>query len=588
MSDAMSNNLSDTNAENLLQKAISFHERGELNHAAACYRECLKQNPNNSAVLSNLGILHYQQGHYQRALQYLYRALSFQPHDGNAYNNLGLTYKALKMPEQALHLYYLCSLYSPDHSEVWKNIASLYGDKRDYQRAVETLQTHVSHYPDDAYAWSAIIHYSQQIMAWEGLEESVQKLLKFTEQGQAAVDNFALLFLCDSPDILHRAAVQSGRGLRQKYPLLGPTKPRPHRDKIRLAYVNNDVNWHPVALQTNHLYLNHNRDEFEVYVYTITSVEDTLLSQFIRSRSDKFTNLAEVEDLAAYQAIAEDAPDIVIDLVGYTKGQRPGILARKPAPKIISYLGYIGTMGTDYHDYIIADKYVIPEASQKYYSEKVLYVDCLYAHQKTHDVIGEMTKRSDHNLPEKGFIFCSFNQIAKINKRVFDTWMKILQQCEDSYLWLIHHNDYVPERLREHAASYGIAPERLLFADMTVPSILLARYFAADLALDTFPYNGGLTSMDALYSHCPLLTLPGQTMISRVGASLLTHLGQSALIADNSEDYIQKACHLAHHPEQLRSIRTAIQQATQTAPLFDGVNMTRQLEAHYRNIVNNQ
>jgi protein O-GlcNAc transferase len=274
--------------------------------------------------------------------------------------------------------------------------------------------------------------------------------------------------------------------------------------------------------------------------------------------------------------------DIAVDLNGFTHGARTHVLALRPAPIQVNYLGYPGTMGAKFVDYIIADRVVIPHDQQQFYSENVVYLPhCYQSNDDKREISNVIPSRAEAGLPKDGFVFCAFNKNYKITPRVFDIWMRLLQQIEGSVLWLLEGDASVPGNLRREADARGVAPHRLVYAPRIKLEDHLARHRLADLFLDTLPYNAHTTASDALWAGLPVVTCMGSTFTSRVAGSLLTTIGLPELITHSLADYEALAFQLARDPVRLQRLRTKLVQSRLTTPLFDTVHFARHIEAAY-------
>jgi predicted O-linked N-acetylglucosamine transferase (SPINDLY family) len=278
--------------------------------------------------------------------------------------------------------------------------------------------------------------------------------------------------------------------------------------------------------------------------------------------------------------------DIAVDLMGFTGTSRPGIFAFRPAPVQVNYLGYPGTMGADYIDYLLADRILIPRQEEIYYSEKIVTLpDCYQANDSQRVIAEPAPTRAEAGLPDRGMVFCCFHNGFKILPEMFDIWMRILRAVEGSVLWLLDLNPFVTANLRREAAARGVAPERLLFAPRMPVANHLARHRLADLFLDTLPYNGHTTASDALWAGLPVLTCVGSTFAGRVGASLLTAVGLPELIASSLEEYEALALELAGNPTMLTDLKAKLARNREKYPLFDTPRFTRHIETAYRQML---
>ncbi len=357
-------------------------------------------------------------------------------------------------------------------------------------------------------------------------------------------------------------------------------------DKIRLGYISSDFRDHPVAVLIVEMIERHDRSRFHVTGYSIGPDDNGALGQRLQAGFDKFVDLRSLSTRQAADRINQDGIDILIDLNGYTRFSRPEILAFKPAPIQVNFLGYPGTMGVDYMDYIIADDVCIPPEYDQFYTEKVVRLPDTYQPNDRKRAVSEHTPtRAQCGLPEEGFVFCSFNNSYKITPDFFALWMKLLAKVPGSVLWLLETNPVVGKNLRRVAAVWGIDPDRLVFAPRLPLAEHLARHRLADLFLDTLPYNAHTTTSDALWVGLPVLTCRGETFAGRVAASLLTAMQMPELIVDSIQDYESTALRLATDPALMSAIRSKLQGNLTTAPLFDTETYIKNFEAALLNML---
>lgn len=356
--------------------------------------------------------------------------------------------------------------------------------------------------------------------------------------------------------------------------------------KIRIGYCSGDFCLHPVSLLTVELFELHDRERFEVYGYCWSPLDGSQMRQRVIDAMDHFTRIDQMSDEAAAQKIRLDEIDILVDLQGQTAGARANILSYRPAPIQITYLGLPATTGLPSIDYVIADRFLIPESEAKHYSERPLYMPDVYQVSDRKRPVGVKPSRQECRLPEQGFVYCSFNNNYKFTPEVFDAWMRILKRVPGSVLWLLGDNPWSQANLCEEAVARGVDPERLIFAPRVSPENYLARYQAADLFLDSFPFNAGTTANDALWMGLPLLTLTGRSFASRMAGALLTAAGLESLITFNLKDYEERAVSLANQPEEMVRLRDQLREVHSGGVLFDTPRFVRNLETQLLALVN--
>ena len=326
----------------------------------------------------------------------------------------------------------------------------------------------------------------------------------------------------------------------------------------------------------------HDRDAFTIHAYYCGIARDDATKQRIKAAADHWTDLNPLDDAAAARAIAADGIDILVDLNGYTKSARTKVFALRPAPVAVNWFGFPGTMGSPYHDYLIADPVVIPESHERFYSEAVVRLPCYQPNDRRRIVADRRPSRRDENLPENAVVFCCLNGMQKLTDAVFRRWMTILDGVPGSVLWLLSGTPETNDRLRSAAEGHGVAPDRLVFADKRPNPEHLARYPLADLFLDTFPYGAHTTAADALWMAVPILTVPGRSFASRVCASVLGAAGLIDLVCATPGDYVARAIAFGRHPAALQSLKGRLAAARDTCLLFDTPQLVRRLEDLYR------
>jgi predicted O-linked N-acetylglucosamine transferase (SPINDLY family) len=366
----------------------------------------------------------------------------------------------------------------------------------------------------------------------------------------------------------------------RRLPALTQTVKR-REGKLRIGYCTADFKQHPVAFLMAEVFELHDRDRFEIHAYSYGIDDQSPIRKRIENAFDEFNDIRAYSIEDAARAIRADGIDILVDLTGYTEDGRTEIFAFKPAPIQVSYLGFLGTSGTDFMDYILADDFLVPAGQEAHYSERVKRLPSYQANDRQ-CTIAARPSRADLGLPEHGFVFCNFNQTYKILPDVFNTWLRLLRNTPDSVLWLYANNTQAILNLRNTAADVGIAHDRLIFAPMLPLDQHLARLQCADLFLDTLPYNAGTTASNALWAGLPVVTCAGETFSSRMAGSLLTAIGLPELITYDLQSYYQLALELANTPDKLVEIKNKLNRMKDSSLLFDSATFTHSLENAFR------
>lgn len=406
-----------------------------------------------------------------------------------------------------------------------------------------------------------------------------------TESMREATSALAMLSISDDPrEQLHAAEQFVQTKLAKNLPIFSDGRRYGHR-KIRVAYCSSDFCLHPVSLLTVQMFELHNREVFDVYGFCWSPEDGSATRQRVKAAMDHFFTIHQLSDEEAARLIRAQEIDILVDLQGQTSGARANILAYRPAPIQITYLGLPATTGFPFIDYVIADEFLIPPVEAEYYSEKPLYMPHVYQVSDRKRQQGPKPTRVSCGLPEQGFVFCSFNNSYKYTPEVFDVWLSLLQKVPDSVLWLLADNPWAEINLRKVAESRGFSPDRLVFATRVSPENYLARYLIADLFLDTFPFNAGTTANDCLWMGCPLVTLTGRSFGARMAGALLTAAGLPELITYNLADYESVALNLATNPARCSQLRAKLAEVRDHGVLFDTPTFVRDLESRFVSLV---
>jgi predicted O-linked N-acetylglucosamine transferase (SPINDLY family) len=424
------------------------------------------------------------------------------------------------------------------------------------------------------------LHLKLQLCDWRGFAEDLHEITSAILRGDFVTTPFCLLALSGSARLQRLAAERWVRAQR-----LAQSAPAPcsswNSPKIRVGYFSADFREHAVARLIAETVESHDRSRFEVIAFSFgPDTQDELRLRLGRA-FDRFIDVRSISDPEIAALSHSLSIDIAVDLGGFTEASRPHIFAERAAPVQLSYLGYLGTLGAGYMDYLIADETLIPAASRQFYAEKIIYLPSYQANDSKRRIAARDFSRTELGLPVSGFVFCCFNANYKINPTIFASWMRILAAVDGSVLFLYSGHPTAEANLREAAARHGIDPCRLVFGGTLPGPEYRARYRTADLFLDTLPYNAGTTASDALWSGLPVLTQAGEAFAGRVASSLLQALALPELIAADPADYERRAIDLGKNPARLADLKSALEARLRSAPLFDTAGFTRNLESAY-------
>lgn len=557
---------------------------GQLDAALGCLEQALSLNPTLAVAHLNRANVLRLLDRWDEALQSCDRALALDPANPIVRFNRVPIFVALGQSAQALDDLDAVIQARPDMAEAYAlragllSIANLFPEVlADYQRVAELR--------GEAAIWEWLtgrLYTRAHICEWGQWHEDVARLSAASFAGRVTPYPFRLLPLLDQPKF-HRAYTE--RVALKNYPRddhLGPIPIRPRRDRIRVGYFSADFHQHATMVLMAELFQLHDRSRFEWYAFSFGPRTGDAMQLRAQAAFDRFIDVRDRSPLEIARLARELEIDIAVDLKGYTQDARVGIFTYRAAPIQVNYLGYPGTMGAEYYDYIVADPVVIPDELRECYTEKVVRLPGSYqVNDRGRRIADRVFTRAECGLPEQGVVYCCFNATYKITPDVFASWMRILDAVPGSVLWLYEGNRWAPDNLRQEAVRHGVDPQRLVFAPNMPNADHLARLRLADLFLDTLPYNAHTTASDALWAGLPVLTRIGHSFAARVAASLLTAVGMPELIVHTPQDYEALAIALGRDPDRLAGLRQRLLAQRSTAPLWDTPRFARHLEAAY-------
>jgi protein O-GlcNAc transferase len=595
---------------------------GDLDAAVAAARRVIERMPGHAEARRNLGALLARQGRLAEALPLLENAVAQNPDSPDALLNLASALRELGRPRDAVTAIDRVLERKPDHAEALRQraitliqldrkpeailaferslqlapSAAVFGELSGALRmegrlaeAVAAARRALALDPREEGAAARLLHLLDQACDWAEaakLRPHVrQQTARALAQGRKPAETpFAALTYEEDPAAnLQLAAAHARAAQRRAGPPL-PRIPRSSRpgDRIRLGYLSADLCEHAVSQLLVRTFELHDRTRFEVRAYSIGPDDRSALRRRVIDAVDDFIDIRETDHRAAAERIARDGIDILVDLTLHTAGNRLEIAALRPAPLQVGWLGFPGSSGADFFDYLLTDRIVSPPDQARFYSEQLAYLpETFQPNDDRQPIAPGAASRAQYGLPAGGFVFCSFNQGYKFEPVLFDLWMGLLRDLPGSVLWLHRLNALAPAALQREAACRGVAPERLIFADRPEKPVHLRRLGLADLALDTRIYNGHTTSSDALWAGLPVLTLLGRHYPARVTASVLQAIGLPELVATSLEKYRDIALGLARDPAALSRLKAKLAENRQTHPLFDSPRFARDLEQVY-------
>ena len=546
---------------------VSLHRHQE---AFQHFDQAIRLNPQFAEAWLNKGNVLKTLKHLDEALNCYKQAIAIHPEFDEAFNNYGLALQEQNRAAAALAYFQRAIALKPEFADSHRNSGLLLADQDQHVAALDHFEQAHAINPHLDYLPGYRLAAKNQLCDWRQRQEDFAKLTASIRNGGKAVAPQILLAISDNPLLQKQVAV---RWINDKYPaaLTPPPARHPIHDKIRLGYFSADFGPHPVAYLTADLFENHDRNRFELYGFSSGPETQSAIRTRVKNGFDQFIDIRLMSAEAVLKQCRELEIDIAIDLGGHTRGSLNSLFSQRLAPVQVNYLGYPGTIGAGYMDYIIADHTVIPAANSGHFAEKVIRLPNSYmVNAASRPPAEPLLSRSQLGLPENATVFCCFNNSYKITPELFACWLTILSSVDNSVLWLSEDNPVAAANLRGLAQQRGVSSDRLIFASR-LPDFKqrLARYTQADLFLDTLPYNAHATAGDALWAGLPVLTSMGESFASRVAASQLQAIGLPELITTSLQDYQQQAIALALQPQKLTELKNRLAANRHTSALFN-------------------
>jgi predicted O-linked N-acetylglucosamine transferase (SPINDLY family) len=578
----------------LTQQAIAHQGQSQHNEAIALLNQALALEPNFFSALYSLGISlgatgqkmtalecfikaadvapHLPIGHFAKAQSYadlgladdalasFDKTIEVDPTYTQAYTNKAALLQAINRHHDALLALIACVEVDPNNALAYEGQGHLLSQFKQFDLSVNAFKRLLEIDPNYSYAEGHLMHARLSCCDWTDYEESRNRIIDGIRAGKKVCSALTIMSITDDAE-LAKKCIEIYANDKYGDPLLKlwNGEKYAHRRK-RVAFISADFRIHPVGYLLIEMIENFDKSQFELTgVFTGTPDGSDLWKRY-RCAFDHYIDAKNIPSFELAKLLRAMEIDIAIDLSGHTEGTRLDVLSHRPAPVQMTYLGFPGTLGVPFIDYLIADPRILPPEQQKHYSEKILYLPHCYLPRDTSVAPSpETPKRSDFGLPEKGFVFCSFNHDYKINPPIFKVWMDLLKEVPGSVLWLMKLNETAQANLTKEAVKYGVEPSRLVYATR-VPRVEdhLARYRLADLFLDTYPYNGHTTAGDALSVGLPVLTVYGNSFASRVAGSLMHDIGVNDLVSANLEEFYEKALLFAADQYYGASIQNAL------------------------------
>jgi len=600
-------------------RAQILHKQGRNEEAFAAYGRALELNPGLVGLHTEAGNILRLQGAWEAAIAAHWRTIALAPGHAEGHCHLGITLQGVGRWAEAHDAYQQALQLAPDYAEAWSNLgvllhlqgrpedavaafrkavalnprlanahynmAGALDDLGRLEEAIGALRQALACDPGLVSARFALCNLRHHACDWRGLETEEAECLASVGRAGVRVPPFPVLAMTGdlADQLVHARTWARGLAIASSQTVSRRRAVGLHQDgRIRIGYLSADFRRHATASLIAELLERHDRRRFEIVGYCFSADDGSDMRRRLITAFDRFVDIRKLTHAEAARRIGDDGIDILVDLKGYTKDARSEILGYRPAPIQVSYLGYPGTLGADFIDYIIADPFVAPMHQQARFTEQIVHLPDCYQPNDTRRAIAEPAPTRAHcGLPDGALVFASFNNAYKITPAVFAVWMRLLAAVEGSVLWLLDANPLAKANLRREAAERGIDPSRLVFAPKLPAEQHLARQRLADLFLDTLPVNAHTTASDALWAGLPVLTCAGEAFVGRVAGSLLQAIGLPELVTHTLQDYEALALRLATEPELLAGLRRRLQANRRSAPLFDAERYVANIEAAY-------
>jgi len=567
--------------ENIYELGLQKVKENKLIEALDIFNKINTVNNQNSSLLYNIGCIYTMMGDYINALKFFNSALQLNPYDADTLINKATTLHQLNNFNEALVVFDEAISLGKNNAMAWNNKANTLNILGKYNEALTHYQVAIEKNPDIQYAYGNLINLKMKMCIWKDIKTEIEDCVNGVLNKKNKALPFMLLPMIDDPYV---QKLCSSMFVELAYPQndhLGEITKRSKSKKIRIGYYSSDFREHPVSRLTAELYEKHDRKNFEIYAFSFNKSDGSNIYARLYQAFDKFTDVSSMSDYEVATLSRSEGIDIAVDLGGHTTGSRFGVFACRAAPIQVSYLGYLGTTGASYIDYLISDKTVIPEKYQSFYTEKIAYLPTFQANDTKREILKEYPSRADLGLPADSFIFCSFNNTYKILPEIYALWMQILKCVDGSVIYLYAENQWAADNLQKEAVERGIDSKRIIFGKRVSYQNHLARLKLCDLFLDTAPYNAGATASDALWTGLPVLTILGESFSSRMGASILNAAGLQELIATSPEQYVKMAIKIAKNQRLLNDIKKKMDENRTINRLFDTTQFVKKIEEAY-------
>ncbi len=557
----------------------------EYKKAIEIYKKLLIINPNFSDGYNNIGKCFVHLKDYNNASKYFKKAISLNPNDYVAYNNLGLIEQELSNFNKALKNFEKSIEINNNYDLAVNNLGNIYLEIKNFKLAKENFEKLYEINPNYKFILGKLIYSKMFLCEWNELNFLTDQLKPALNQNKKVIAPFILLALIDSPELQHKSSkiFSEERIVNTK---IKPKSNKKRKDKIKIGYFSPDFRNHPVLHLIEDIFKHHDKSKFDVYAFSLEPNKNDYMTDKIKPYFKEFFEIKNLSNTSIFELTRKIDLDIAIDLCGYTALNRAEIFSYRLATIQINFLGYPGTMGAEYIDYIIADKDIIPENEKENYSEKIIYLpNCYQPNTEIKNIKRDNLNKKDYNLPENKIIYCNFGPSYKITPEIFDLWMDILREVPNSILWLLENNDSTSKNIKKEAIKRNISEERIIFGKHLPHEQHLNRLSLGDIFLDTYPYSAHTTASDSIKVGVPIITLTGRSFASRVCSSILKQVKMGELITKSFKEFRDKAIYFGKSEKKLTSIKDQIKKNSFNSPLFKPKQFTKDIERIFKELI---
>jgi predicted O-linked N-acetylglucosamine transferase (SPINDLY family) len=560
------------NLGNIFQKHEKFED------AIINYKNAIKLNPKFVEAYNNLGNIHQKKAQHKKAIINYKEAIKLNTKSPETYNNLGNIFRDLGNLNESEFYLRKAIEFKPSYAKAYSNLSNTLEKMGKLDEAILANENALKYNPDYFTAEAHLLHQKRKICDFNIEKKNIEfcSKLDFLKE---SIPPFITLSFIDNSEKQYLVAKSYAKENFTNSKSIKIQNFKYKKEKIKIGYFSADFYDYPSMHLIIGLLENHNRELFDIYAFSYGPNNNDWMNNRIKSAVDHFIDIRNIQSEEVVKIVNEKKIDISIDLNGYTYNSRTELFQNRLSPIQINYLGYPGTLGANFIDYIVADQITIPKNQRRFYSEKVIYLPHTYQpNDSQRKISNNKTLRSDFGLPDSFFVLCCFNNTFKISSKEYEIWIKILKKIDKSVLWLLNSNIWAKENLVKKAKKMGIDTSRIIFAEKLANSEHLARYRHADLFVDTFNYNAHTTASDALWAGLPVITKKGNQFAANVASSLLNAIDLPELITKNEQDYENLIFELATNPKKLEKIKNKLLNNKLNKPLFDTKKYTRNFE----------